>query len=112
MLQIRKRIENVIRRVPVKWPHGEVVVLSLPDRKLLGKILKGKERVADIEFFIILSVTTFYLAVMPERKRFDLFMQDSELSQRFFQECQWLFLLLPISFVNSKPLSVWAHSMA
>ena len=91
MLQIRKRIENVIRRVPVKWPHGEVVVLSLPDRKLLGKILKGKERVADIEFFIILSVTTFYLAVMPERKRFDLFMQDSELSQRFFPRVSMAF---------------------
>ena len=92
MLQIRKRIESVIRRVPVKWPHGEVVVLSLPGRKLFGKILKRKECMAGIEFFIILSVAVFYLAVMPWRKRFDLFMQDAELSQRFFKECNWLFL--------------------
>ena len=91
MLQIRERIENAIRRVPVKWSHGEVVVLSLPDRKLLGKILKGKERMTDIEFFITLSETAFYLAVVPGRKRFDLFVQDAELSQRFFKECQWLF---------------------
>ena len=91
MLQIRERIENAIRRVPVKWSHGEVVVLSLPDRKLLGKILKGKERMTDIEFFITLSETALYLAVVPGRKRFDLFVQDAELSQRFFKECQWLF---------------------
>ena len=47
---------------------------------------------ADIEFFIIFSVIAFYLAVMPWIKRFDLFIQDAELSQRFFKECQWLFL--------------------
>ena len=92
VLQIRKRIEDMFRRVPVKWPHWEVVVLSLPDRKLFRKILKGKERMADIEFFIIFSVIAFYLAVMPWIKRFDLFIQDAELSQRFFKECQWLFL--------------------
>lgn len=45
-----------------------------------------------IEFFIIFSVTALYFAVVPWRKRFDLFVADTELRQCFLKEGKRFFL--------------------
>ena len=36
-----KRKEDVFGRCPVEGTHGEVIVLSVPDSKLLLEVLKG-----------------------------------------------------------------------
>lgn len=54
----------------------EIVVLSLPNSKLLGKILKGIERVAGIKFFVLFPVAALNLAVMFWSKRSDLKTQN------------------------------------
>ena len=80
----------MFRRVPVKWLIGKLLYCLCRTESCLAK--SSKECMEDIEFFIIFSVTAFYLVVMPGRKRFDLFMQDAELSQSFFKDCRRLFL--------------------
>ena len=49
VLHIWKRKKDSFGGLPVERPHGEIVVLSLPNSKLLGKVLKGIERVAGIK---------------------------------------------------------------
>ena len=61
---------------------------------------------AGVELLIILSVAAFYFAVVARCKGFDFLVPDSELGKCFLKSVSGLFLLLPISFVNSNPLSV------
>ena len=77
MLHNGERKKDGIGRLPVERAHGEIVVLSLPNSKLLGKVIKGIECVAGIEFFIIFPVAALHLAVMPWRKWFDLLVADA-----------------------------------
>ena len=111
-LHIRKRIKNIFGRHPVERSHGESVIASLPDSKLFGKVIEWIEGMASIEFLVVFSVAALYLAVMSWGKRANLFVADPHLSQSFSKRVSGFFLLLPISLVNSKPLSVWTHSMA
>ena len=53
--------------MPIQRAHGEVVVVSEMNGKLLFEILKGMEAVRRIEVFVVLSVRTFHLAVVPRR---------------------------------------------
>ena len=39
-LHIRKRIKNIFGRHPVERSHGESVIASLSDSKLLGKVIE------------------------------------------------------------------------
>ena len=52
VLHIWKRTKNVFRRAPIEWTHGEIVVLSLLNSRLFGKVIEVIEGVARIEFFI------------------------------------------------------------
>ena len=52
MLHNGERKKGGIGRLPVERAHGEIVVLSLPNSRLLGKILEGIECVAGIEFCV------------------------------------------------------------
>ena len=71
MLHIRGSKEDRFRGLPVERSHGEVIVVSLPDSELFFKVSKAVELVTSVEFFIVLSVTAFYLAVMSGRIRPD-----------------------------------------
>ena len=92
VLHSGERKKDGIGRLPVERAHGEIVVLSLPNSKLLGKVIKGIECVAGIEFFIIFPVAALHLAVMPWRKWFDLLVADAHLTQCFLKKRQRLFL--------------------
>ena len=92
VLHIGERKKDSFGRLPVERPHGEIVVLPLPNSKLLGKVIKGIECVAGIEFFIIFPVAAFHLAVMPWRKWLDLLVADAHLRQCFLKKRQRLFL--------------------
>ena len=63
--------------------------------ELFSKIVKRIETVRRIKFFIIFSVTAFYFAVMSWRERPDLFMLDTKLFKRFFEECRRPFPAVP-----------------
>lgn len=92
VLQIGEVRKDSFRRPPVEWPHGEIVILPLPDSQLPGEVIEGIEGVAGVELFVVLSVTAFHLAVMSRCKGTDLLVPDAELSQCFLKECQWFFL--------------------
>ena len=62
---------------------GQKAVWQNPQRK----ITYSRHRILHYPF-----CDCALLCVMPWSKRLDLFMQDAELSQRFFKECNWLFL--------------------
>ena len=62
--KVRKRKKRIQRRVPKQRTHGKIIVLLLPDSKLVPEVIEGKEGMRSIEFFVILTVTAFYFAVM------------------------------------------------
>lgn len=72
MLHKREIKKNVFWRFPVKRAHGEVIILILPDSKLLFEIFKRIEFMTSIKFFIFFSVAAFYFSVMSGRKRANL----------------------------------------
>jgi len=45
VLHIEESGEDLFRRAPAEGTHGEIVVLVLPDSKLLAEVLKGIELV-------------------------------------------------------------------
>lgn len=52
-------------RKPVEWPHRQVARATVMDSKLRAEISKGKEGVAGIKTFLVLTVAVLYLAVVP-----------------------------------------------
>ena len=87
-----KKKKDGFREFPVERSHGEIVILSLPDGELLGKIIEEIESVAGIELFIVFSVAAFHLAIMPQCKGANLLVPDAELRQCLLKERQRLFL--------------------
>jgi hypothetical protein len=81
-LHIGKRKEHVLRRVPVKGTHGEIIISTLADGQLFLEIIKGIERMGGIEFLVILSVAALNLAIMARSKGTDEFMTDPKALQR------------------------------
>ena len=63
-----------------KRAHGEVIILSVPNRKLHLEVLKREEFVGCIEVFVIFSVAPFDLTVMSGSIRLNEFMADAEFS--------------------------------
>ena len=104
MLHIRKRIKDIFGGHPVEGSHGESVIASLSDSKLFGKVIKGIEGVAGVELLIILSVASFYFAVVARCKGFDFLVPDSELGKCFFKECQRFVLTVAHFICKFKPL--------
>ena len=86
MLHKREIKKNVFWRFPIKRSHREVVILILPDSKLLFEIFKRIEFMTSIEFFIIFSVAALDFSVMSGRKRANFLVLDSHLGQRIFKE--------------------------
>ena len=72
--------------MPVQWAHGEVVVASVVNGKLLPEVFKGMEPVGSIEILVVFSVRTFYLAVMPRRIGTDEFMPYPQLFEASLKE--------------------------
>ena len=74
-LSVRK--EDSIGRVPVERPHGEIVILPLPDSQLLLKICEGIKGVTGIEFLIVLSMAAFNFTVVPRGIRLNQLMPNA-----------------------------------
>ena len=70
---------ELARRKPVERPHGEIVGAAVVDSELVGKVIKGKERVGRIEAFLIFSVAAFDLAVMAWSIGADQLVPDTQL---------------------------------
>lgn len=51
--------------MPIQRAHGEVVVASVVYGGLLFEIFKGMEPMCYIEVFIVFSVRSLHLAVVP-----------------------------------------------
>ena len=90
--------------MPIKRTHREIVVLVLPNGKLLFEVIKGVELVASIELLVVFSVAAFHLAVVPGRKRFDLFVADAELRQCFLEEGKRLCVVPTHAVGKFKPI--------
>ena len=92
-----ERKKDGIGRLPVERAHGEIIVLSLPNSKLLGKVIKGIECVAGIEFFIIFPVAALNFSVVSWRKRLNQFMLDPKYSKSSLKESLfWLARAEPV----------------
>ena len=79
----------VFRGMPIQRSHGESIILSVVYGKLIFEIIKGIEFVGCVKVFVILSVGTFNLAVMPRRIRADQLVPypqlfEASLKQRHF----------------------------
>ena len=85
MLHIRERKKDVFGRLPAEWSHREVVILSLPDGKLLFEVGKGEKLMAGVEFLVVLPVAAFYLAIMSGCVRSDQLVPDAELVHSSFE---------------------------
>ena len=72
---------NIFGSHPVEWSHGESVIVSLPDSKLFGKVIKGIEGVAGVELLIIFSVAAFYFTIVTGSKGFDFLVPDAEIGR-------------------------------
>ena len=64
------------RRQPVEGPHGKVVGSTVVNDKLCLKIIKRIKGMAGIEALLILTMTSFDLAVVPGSIRPDQFVPD------------------------------------
>ena len=52
----QKIIESSLRRNPVKWAHGKVIVFAKMDGKLSFEVVEGVERMSCVKVLIILAV--------------------------------------------------------
>ena len=66
--------------MPVKWTHRKMVVSTFTDSELFFEIVEGIEAVRSIEFFVVLSVRSFHLAIVPRRIRANEFVTNAKLS--------------------------------
>ena len=88
VLHIREGEKYLFRRLPVEWSHGEAVILAFTDCQLLRKIIKGVERVAGVELFIVLPVAAFYFPVVPGCIWPDFLVPNVEFFQCCLKKCR------------------------
>ena len=62
---LNKSINVIGRRHPVKRTHRKVIVFSAVNSKLLFKVVKRIKSVSGIKIFVIFTVATLDLAVVP-----------------------------------------------
>ena len=55
-----------------------MIICTLADRQLFLEVLERVETVRSIEFFVILAVAAFNLAIVPGRVRSDQFVPNTE----------------------------------
>ena len=78
--------EGLLWGTPVKWTHGEIIVLPLSDGELGFEIVERKEPVRSVELLVVLAVTALDLAVMPRREGTDELVVDTEFGERRLKE--------------------------
>ena len=79
VLHIRKSSSDLFRRLPVEGSHREMIVGTFPDSQLLLKILERVKVMSGIEFFVVFSVASLHLAVVPWSIRLNEFVADTKL---------------------------------
>ena len=67
-----------------------VVVPAIIKLKLSAEVLEGIKAVSGIKTFIILAVASFYLAIMPWRKRTDQLMSDCMLHKTYLENDRFI----------------------
>ena len=84
--RVRKRKENLFRGKPVKRTHGEIVVVSVPNGKLVFEVIKGKKLMRSIEVFVVLAMTALDLTIVSGSIGLDELVPDAQLSQSLLKE--------------------------
>ena len=79
--------------MPIQGTHGEIVVASEMNGKLLFEVLKGMESVGRIEVFVVLSVRTFHFAVVPRSIGTDELVPYSQLFEARLKERKFSLLV-------------------
>ena len=79
--------------MPVQRAHGEVVIASVVNGKLLFEVLKGMETVGSIKVFVVFSVRTFHFAVVPRSIGTDELMSYPQLFEARLKERKLSFLV-------------------
>ena len=88
MLHNGERKKDGIGRLPVERAHGEIIVLSLPNSKLLGKVFKGIECVAGIKLsrvaqIFVSGVAHFFIDICKVlRKESEIFLMKCAMERR------------------------------
>ena len=90
MLHFSERKKDCFGRLPVERPHGEVVVLPLPDCELFLEILERVELVGSVEFLVILAMAAFDLSVVSGSKWTDQLVPDPKLCQCALEQSRLL----------------------
>ena len=85
MLHIRERGKDLSRGKPVEGTHGEKIVLSVPDSKLLLEILEGIEAVRSVEILVVLAVAAFNFTVVSGSIGADQLVTNTQLLQCFLK---------------------------
>ena len=81
VLHTREIRKGLFWRAPVERSHGEMIIGSFTNSQLFLEVLERVETVRSIEFFIILAVAAFNLAVMSGRVRSDQLVPNTKLCQ-------------------------------
>lgn len=82
-----ERREDLYRRVPVEWAHGESIVFSVPNSELFLEVVEGEELVVGVKILVVFAVTAFDLAVVPGRIGLNKLMPNAKVFQRYFKKC-------------------------
>ena len=85
VLHSSKGGQGLLRGAPVEGTHGKVVVVTLPDSKLISEILKGKEFMRSVKLLIVLAVAALHLTIVSRRKWPDELVRNAELGKRCFK---------------------------
>ena len=75
------------RSFPIKRAHGEIIVFSAVNSKLLFKVIKRVECVSGIKIFIIFAVRALNLAVVSRRVWPDQFVPYPTLFEARLKQC-------------------------
>lgn len=80
-------VEEIYRRAPKQGSHRSVVGTGIMSGKLSGKVLKGEESMSVIKTSLVLSVSSFHLAIMPRRVGANEFMLDAKAVSGKLKSC-------------------------
>ena len=75
------------RSFPIKRAHGEIIVFSAVNSKLLFKVVKRIKSVSGIKIFVIFAVRALNLAVVSRRVWPDQFVPYPTLFEARLKQC-------------------------
>ena len=77
---LNKFLQDSLWGFPTQRSHREqIIVPTVIDLELPGKVLKGIKGMGGIEPFVIFPMAALYFSIMPRSKWTDQFMTDSML---------------------------------